>query len=176
MSHLKNNAFITLIHKPNMFSRHPRDKLRVSKRPLLMRQLCSLCRHSTGSLWPTPNTSARLSSARRATAADDQTRCEYHPPALYALQGSSTLKGNFYFSCGCPINVDGNFSQLEQKISQFVLYWQRKLSFLSLSCSHSCSCSAYMCQDALQTLISVQSTITAQARVARLMTCRALFK
>lgn len=35
-----------------------------------------LCRRSTGSLSPTPSTSAPLSSERKATAVDDQTPCE----------------------------------------------------------------------------------------------------
>lgn len=54
-----------------------------------LRYVVLLRRRSTDSRSPTPNTSGRPSSARRATAADDQTLCEYprltpHPPCCSA--------------------------------------------------------------------------------------------
>lgn len=49
------------------------------------------CRRSTDSLSPTPSTSAHPSSARRATAADDQTQCEYLLPTPCILQGSKLI-------------------------------------------------------------------------------------
>ncbi len=39
-----------------------------------------------------------------------------------------------HFLCEYPVNVACDCSQMKRWIPQFVLYWQRQLSFLSLSC------------------------------------------
>lgn len=58
-----------------MLALHPAASKKTTLTPPC--DLSSLRRRSTDSRSPTPSTSGRPSSARRATAADDQTLCEY---------------------------------------------------------------------------------------------------
>lgn len=78
--------------------------------------VCLPCRHSTDSLSPTLSTSAHLSSARRATAADDRTQCEYrpsvsvHPAGLISdliYQRSVMLTGRDFLTTNPQSSVTG---------------------------------------------------------------------
>lgn len=76
--------------------------------------VCLLCRRSTDSRSPIPSTLEHLSLGRRATAADDQTPCEYLPPAPCNLAH--------------PAHIQLNVPEVYDTLRKDFLYWSTAIS------------------------------------------------
>ncbi len=60
---------------------------------------------------------------------------------LFYFEVDNLTEKTHHFSCCCPINVDGNCSQLKHLNASVFAVLTKKAEFSELSCSHSCSCS-----------------------------------